>query len=250
MFFLSEAQMPEGVGFKLYDTTHLLWLGLFVLLCVVSVIVYRKLGTKQRNIMRIAIAVTVIAMETIKNCVAAAIGDFGIGHLPFHLCGINVLLVTFCIFKRVRTVENFLYYIGIPGAMLALLTPDWTNMPCNNFFHIHSFVIHMFLVLYPFVLVAGGDLIPDLKSMPKCILLLIGFAIPALILNIIFDQNFMFLMNTAGIGFLQIFEDIFGAHQWAFSILLPIIMLIMALPILIVNKIKKAKAKQKELVNA
>lgn len=249
MFFTPEANIPEGLGFSLYDLTHLMWLGFFVILCAVSVIVYKKLNTKHRNIMRIGIAVTVITLETAKNIVAFAVGDFGIGHMHFHLCGINVLLITFCIFKRTTAVENFLYYIGIPGALLALLTPDWTNMPCLNYFHIHSFVIHMFLVLYPFVLVASGDLKPDLKAMPKCILLLIGFAIPALILNIAFDQNFMFLMNTAGIGFLQIFEDIFGAHQWAFPILLPIIMLIMALPILIVNKVKKVKAKQKELVN-
>lgn len=250
MFFVSEDNIPDGVGFKLYDSTHLAWLGIFVLLCVLSVTVYQKLNVKHRNIMRIGIAVTVITLETIKNCVAAAIGDFGIGHLPFHLCGINVLLVTFCIFKRNKTVESFLYYIGIPGALLALLTPDWTNMPCLNFFHIHSFIIHMFLVLYPLVLVASGDLKPDLKSMPKCILLLIGFSIPALILNIIFDTNFMFLMNTAGIGFLQIFKDIFGAHQWAFPILLPIVMMIMALPIIIVNKIKNQKEKQNEFVNA
>lgn len=250
MFFKTKNTIPEGVGFKLYDTTHLAWLGFFILLCAASVIIYRKLNTKNRNIMRIAIAVTVIVLETVKNCVAAAVGDFGIGHLPFHLCGINVLLVTFCIFKRTKTVEIFLYYIGIPGALLALLTPDWTTLPCNNFFHIHSFIIHMFLVLYPFVLVASGDLRPDLKSMPKCILLLIAFAIPALILNIIFDQNFMFLMNTAGIGFLDMFEKAFGAHQWAFPILLPIVMLIMSLPIFIINKIKKPKGNKKELVNA
>ncbi len=250
MFFTPEGQMPEGLGFKLYDTTHLLWLLFFVLLCTTSLIIYKKLSAKHRNIMRICIASIVFILEIAKNCVAAAVGDFGIGHMPFHLCGINVLLITFCIFKRVRTVENFLYYIGIPGAMLALLTPDWTNMPCMNYFHIHSFVIHMFLVLYPFVLVASGDLKPDFKSMPKCILLLIGFAIPALILNLIFDTNFMFLMNTAGIGFLQIFEDIFGAHQWAFPILLPIIMLIMSIPIIIANKITKHKtATKKETVN-
>lgn len=250
MFFMTEDNIPEGVGFKLYGPTHLLWLGFFVLLCATSVIIYKKLDTKRRNIMRIGIATTVIALETLKNIVAFAVGDFGIGHMPFHLCGINVLLVTFCIFKRTKTVENFLYYIGIPGAMLALLTPDWVKMPCLNYFHIHSFIIHMFLVLYPFVLVASGDLKPDFKSMPKCVLLLIGFAIPALILNLIFDTNFMFLMNTAGIGFLQIFEDIFGAHQWAFPILLPIVMFIMAIPLLIADKIKKAKEKQKELINA
>ena len=249
MFFAPESQIPVGVGFKLYDLTHILWLSFFVLLCTVSVILYKKLNTKHRNIMRICIALTVFILETAKNCVAFAVGDFHIGHLPFHLCGINVLLVTFCIFKRTKTVENFLYYIGIPGAMLALLTPDWVKMPCFNYFHIHSFVIHMFLVLYPFVLVASGDIKPDFKSMPKCIVLLIGFAVPALILNIIFDTNFMFLMDTAGIGFLQMFKDIFGAHQWAFPILLPIIMLIMSVPLIISKKIKKAKENKKELIN-
>ena len=250
MFFIPKNEIPEGFGFSLFGTTHLLWLLFFVLLCTVSLIVYKKLNSKHRNIMRIGIAVTVITLETVKNIVAFAVGSFGIGHLPFHLCGINVMLITFCIFKRTKTVENFLYYIGIPGAMLALLTPDWTSLPCLNYFHMHSFLIHMFLVLYPFVLVASGDVKPDFKSMPKCILLLVGFAIPALILNIIFDQNFMFLMNTSGVGFLQLFKDIFGAHQWAFPILLPIIMFIMSLPLLIANKIKKAKERKKELINA
>ncbi len=249
MFFTPEYRMPEGLGFRLYDTTHILWLLSFVLLCTTSLIIYKKLNTKNRNIMRICMASMVFVLETAKNCVAASVGDFGIGHMPFHLCGINVLLVTFCIFKRNKTVENFLYYIGIPGAMLALLTPDWVNMPCMNYFHIHSFVIHMFLVLYPFVLVVSGDLKPDFRAMPKCVLLLIGFAIPALILNLIFDTNFMFLMDTAGIAFLQMFKDIFGAHQWAFPIILPIVMALMSLPLLIMNKIKASKEKKKELVN-
>lgn len=250
MFFTPESQMPDGVGFELYDTTHLLWLLFFVLLCTISLIVYKKLNGKNRNIMRICMASIVFILETAKNCVAFAVGDLGIGHMPFHLCGINVLFIAFCIFKRSRTIENFLYYIGIPGAMLALLTPDWTKMPCLNYFHIHSFLIHMFLVLYPFVMVASGDLKPDFKSMPKCILLLIGFAIPAFILNLIFNTNFMFLMNTANIGFLEMFKNIFGAHQWAFPILLPVIMLVMSFPILISNKIQKAKEHKKELINA
>lgn len=250
MFFTPSGQIPDGVGFKLYDLTHLSWLGVFVVLCAVCTIIYKKLNPKNRNVMRICMASVVFVLEMAKNCVAVAVGDFGIGHMPFHLCGINVILVTFCIFKRSKTVENFLYYIGIPGAMLALLTPDWVNMPCLNYFHIHSFLIHIFLVLYPFVLVASGDVKPDFKAMPKCILLLIGFAIPALVLNLIFDTNFMFLMDTAGIGFLQIFKDVFGAHQWAFPILLPVIMLIMSVPIIISNKLKKRNETEKELINA
>lgn len=250
MFFTPDEYIPEGVGFGLYDFTHLSWLFAFVALCATCTIVYKKLSAKNRNIMRICIAVIVCSLEIVKDVVAIAVGCFYVGHLPFHLCGINVILITYCIFKRNKTVENFLYYIGIPGAMLALLTPDWVKLPCMNFFHIHSFLIHMFLVLYPFVLVASGDIKPDFKSMPKCVTLLIGFAVPALILNLIFDTNFMFLMNTADIGFLEIFKNVFGAHQWAFPILLPIIMLIMSTPLFIAKKIKKTKKNKKELINA
>ena len=235
MFFVPDSKMPENMC--------------FIILCATCTIVYKKLNSKHRNIMRICIASIVLFLEVLKNCVAFAVGSFGIGHLPFHLCGINVVLVSFCIFKRTKTVENFLYYIGIPGAMLALLTPDWVKMPCLNYFHMHSFLIHIFLVLYPFVLVASGEVKPDLKSMPKCILLLVCFAIPALVLNFIFDTNFMFLMDTANIGFLEMFKSVFGAHQWAFPILMPVIMLIMSLPLVIANKIQKAKKKQKEFTN-
>lgn len=249
MFFETKNTIPDGYGFKLFGTTHILWLCAFVALCAISLIIYKRLNAKHRNIMRIVLASIVFFLETVKNCVAAAAGNFNVGHLPFHLCGISFILISFSIFKRNKTVEVFLYYIGIPGAMFALLTPDWTRLPCNNFFHMHSFIIHMFLVLYPFVLVASGEVKPDLKSIPKCILLLVGFAIPALILNIMFDQNFMFLMNNAGVGFLKMFEDIFGAHQWVFPILLPIVILIMSTPLLIANKIKKTKQNKKELIN-
>ena len=249
MFFETKDTISNGYGFKLFGTTHILWLCAFVALCAVSVIVYKKLNTKRRNTMRIIIASIVLFLELLKDGIAIATGKFDIDHLPFHLCGISVILISFSIFKRNKTVENFLYYIGIPGAMFALLTPDWTKLPCINFFHMHSFTIHMFLVLYPFVLVASGEVKPNLKLIPKCALLLVGFAVPALILNIIFEENFMFLMDTADIGFLEIFKDTFGAHQWAFPILLPIVILVMALPLIIANKIRKSRQNKKELVN-
>lgn len=238
MFFETKDTIADGFGFKIFGSTHILWLCAFVVLCTVSIIIYKKLNSDRRNIMRICVAITVFVLETVKNCVAFAVGNFQVGHLPFHLCGISFVLISFSIFKRSKIVENFLYYIGIPGAMLALLTPDWTRLPCNNFFHIHSFVIHMFLVLYPLLLVAGGDLKPDLKSMPKCAALLIGFAAPALIINFIAKTNFMFLMRTDNIGFLLLFKNIFGAHQWAFPILLPIVLSVMYLPIFIAEKFK------------
>ena len=74
-------------------------------------------------------------------------------------------------------------------------------------------------------------------------------AIPIYFVNLLANTNFMFLMDTAGIGFLQMFENVFGAHQWAFPILLPVIMAIMSIPIVISNKIQKHKnSKENETI--
>ena len=98
----------------------------------------------------------------------------------------------------------------------------------------------MLLALYPLMLVVGGDIKPDIKMAPKCLLLLLGMGIIVLGVNFLCDTNFMFLMRTDDISFLVLFKGVFGAHQWAFPILLPIVLAVMYLPIVIINS-KKAK---------
>ena len=195
MFFLTKETIPEGVGFSTFGLTHLLWLLAFAVTLTASIIIYKKLDANGKNKMRIILGALVFASEMIKNIVAIAIGDFGVGHLPFHLCGISVVLISFDTVKPTKIVRYFLYYLGIPGALLALLFPNWTVLPCLNFFHIHSFTIHMLLVIYPLILIAGGEFLPDIKAMAKCILLLICLAIPIYFINLLCDTNFMFLME-------------------------------------------------------
>ena len=248
MFFLTKETIPEGVGFSTFGLTHSLWLLAFAVILTASIIVYKKLDANGKNKMRIILGALVFASEMIKNIVAIAIGDFGVGHLPFHLCGISVVLISFDTVKPTKIVRYFLYYLGIPGALLALLFPNWTVLPCLNFFHIHSFTIHMLLVIYPLILIAGGEFLPDIKAMAKCILLLICLAIPIYFINLLCDTNFMFLMEPETGNPLGLFEKYLGSHLWGFPILLPIVMFIMYLPILIAKKLTKKPQPQKQEV--
>lgn len=248
MFFLTKETIPEGVGFSTFGLTHLLWLLAFAVILTASIIIYKKLDANGKNKMRIILGASVFASEMIKNIVAIAIGDFGVGHLPFHLCGISVVLISFDTVKPTKIVRYFLYYLGIPGALLALLFPNWTVLPCLNFFHIHSFTIHMLLVIYPLILIAGGEFLPDIKAMAKCILLLICLAIPIYFINLLCDTNFMFLMEPETGNPLGLFEKYLGSHLWGFPILLPIVMFIMYLPILIAKKLTKKPQPQKQEV--
>lgn len=239
MFFMTKDNVPEGVGFSAFDITHLSWLLTTLALCVVACFTYRRLNTKNRNIMRIVLGATIVFLEILKDIVAAFTSGLEIGHLPLHLCGINILLIGFDLFKTSNTVRNFLYYFCIPGALLALLFPNWTVLPCLNFSHIHSFVIHAFLVMYPLLLVTSGEVKPDIKTMPKCILLLVLMAIPIYFINLLADTNFMFLMDPETGNPLGLFEKYLGSHLSGFPVLLPIVMFLMYLPLFIVSKFKK-----------
>ncbi len=241
MFFATKETVPEGVGFSTFDLTHLLWLAAILLFSVTAIIFYRKLNTKNRNVMRIVIGSAIILLEVIKDIVAAVQGNFGVGHLPFHLCGINILLIAFDMIKPTKTVRNFLYYFCIPGAMLALLFPNWTVLPCLNFSHIHSFAIHALLVLYPLLLVADEAVKAEIKVVPKCILLLICMAIPIYFVNLLCDTNFMFLMDPETGNPLGLFEKYLGSHLWGFPVLLPIVMAIMYIPLYFITKHRKTR---------
>ena len=180
--------------------------------------------------MRTVLGVYIFLQETVKNLVLIFLGEFGWGYLPFHLCGINILLIAFDIIKETKVVRSFLYYFAIPGAALALLFPNWTDMPVWNFFHIHSFTIHILLVLYPLLLVTTNQVSTDLKSALRGTALLVAMAIPVYFLNLLWGTNFMFLMEPDSGNPLEMFETLLGSHLWGFPILLPVVILVMYVP--------------------
>lgn len=230
MFFVTSDNIPEGVGFHTFGLTHILWLLAGVLFCIAACIFYRRLSSDKQKIMLTVLGAYILLQEMAKNLVLIILNEFGWGYLPFHLCGINILLIAFDIIKQTKVVRSFLYYFAIPGAALALFFPNWTEMPVWNFFHIHSFTIHFLLVLYPLLLVTTNQVSTDLKSALRGTLLLVTMAIPVYFLNLLWDTNFMFLMEPDSGNPLEMFKKILGSHLWGFPILLPVVIAIMYIP--------------------
>lgn len=227
MFFVTSDNIPDGVGFQTFSLTHILWILAGAIFCIVACIFYRKHSEYKRKIMLKVLGAYIFLQEMTKDLVLIILGEFTWGYLPFHLCDINILLITFDIIKQTKVVRSFLYYFCIPGAMLALLFPNWTRMPVWNFFHIHSFTIHILLVLYPLLLVSTNQAPSDLKSAFRGTALLVTMAIPVYGLNLLWGTNFMFLMKPDSGNPLETFEKIFGSHLWGFPILLPVVIFVM-----------------------
>lgn len=242
MFFLTKDQVPEGVGFQTFGLLHILWLLGALLFFVAACLFFKKLPKDRQKKALKALGIFIFTTEVVRDLILAALGQFTWEYLPFHLCGINILLIFFDAIKPTKIVRSFLYYFAIPGAALALIFPNWTVLPFWNLFHINSFTIHILLVLYPLLLVTGGLVSTELKDACKGVALLIAMAIPVYFLNLLWDTNFMFLMEPDSGNPLEFFQQALGSHLWGFPILLPVVILIMYLPMHLLKKAKEKSA--------
>ena len=124
----------------------------------------------------------------------------------------------------------------LTGALVAMLFPTWNRLPAINLMCIHSFTVHIQLVCYPLMLFAGGDIRPDIRKVPACLLLLGGLALVALGCNLLLDTNFMFLMYAGAGNPLKLFEDLWGNHLWGFAVIIPAVIAVMHVPILVYRR--------------
>ncbi len=242
-FFEIVETIEEGKGFTHFDTAHLLWLSAFVIFTVVALLVYKRLPDTKRTKFRRIIAGLIVAEEIIKIIFLSSRGFYSRHYLPLHLCSINIFMIVWHSVKSNKALDNYLYAIGIPAAMMGLLFPAWTELPAWNFMSIHSFTVHILLAAYPIIVTLGGDIKPDVKCLPKALLILLGLALPVYGINLLLHTNFMFLMGTEPGSPLYFFQEKFGNHLIGFPALLIPILIIMYAPVYIYKMATKKTEK-------
>ena len=241
-YFLDTTEtVPSGVGFSLYGGIHLIWIAVFLLTVIANCYLYRKLGISGRDKWRKIVAGLIVLDEIFKMVMLTIGGRYNLSYLPLHLCSINIFIIAFHVWKPNRTIGAFLYTVCIPGALAAILFPSWTSLPAGNFMHLHSFTVHILLALYPIVLAVNGEFDLSIKVIPKCLLLLVGMAIPIYLLNLLMDTNFMFLMSADEGNPLYLFEQMWGNHLLGFPVIIVGILVVMYAPILICDAIRNKK---------
>lgn len=239
-FFLTTEIAPEGVGFDGFSFWHLMWLGGLLVSVVLFGILYRRTDDAVAARWRKIIAVLILANEVFLKQIPLILCKHWLPtYLPLHLCSINVFLVAWHAWKGGDMLGDFLYTVCIPGALAALLFPSWTVLPPFCLMSIHSFTIHILLVLYPVLLVVRGDITPNWRRIPQCLAILAALAVIALVANLAFDTNFFFLMEAEPGNPLYLFETMWGSHLLGFPVLITAVLFVMHVPMVVYRKIRK-----------
>ena len=231
--------IPPGVGFAHFGTAHLVWLAAIVLFIWFSAMIYRKLPDGKRKAMRFIFAALIVADEIFKMVMLTIGHRYLPQYLPFHLCSINIFVIALHAVRPSKALDNFLYTVCIPAALAALLFPSWTELPLINFMCIHSFTIHALLIAYPAMLFLGGDIRPSYKQIGQCVLILFGLVAVALCVNLIFDTNFMFIMEAEPGTPLVWFDQHWGNHLLGFPVMIAAVLLVMHGPLCLLQHKKR-----------
>lgn len=239
-YFLDTAEtIPSGVGWAHFDTTHFIWLAVCAVTIALNCLLYRRLDEKGRGRWKKIVAGLIVADELFKMVMLTIGGRYEWDYLPLHLCSINIFVIALHAWRPNRTVGGFLYTVCIPGAIAAMLFPTWVKLPVLNFMHLHSFTVHILLVMYPMVLALCGETKPQAREIPKYLAILAGLALVALAANLVLDTNFMFLMYAEEGNPLNIFQQLWGSHLLGFPVLITAVMIVMFVPMGIYRKLRK-----------
>jgi len=114
-----------GEPFALFGPAHLSALA-FVAFFIIGLILFRKRFSPQgKTTFRYFLAAVLVVNELAWHAWNAFTGQWTIQTmLPLHLCSVLVWLSAYMLVTRNRVIYEFSYFLGIAGAVQALLTPD------------------------------------------------------------------------------------------------------------------------------
>ncbi len=130
--------------------------------------------------------------------------------LPLELCSISLYLCIIMLLLRQKFIFQIVYFIGIGGAIQALLTPVlFYGFPHFRFFQF--FIAHMVIILSVLYMVWVEGLRPTLKSVGLTMLALNLLLVIVLPLNWLLGGNYMFLAYKPETASLL---DFLGPYPW------------------------------------
>lgn len=209
-FFAPVSQQPPGAGFSLYGREHICWLIICVAAGAALCLLYRRRGERGRARMRLCMGIAALLCEALKETNLIIQGEPILYYLPLHLCGLAVFFTLGHSIRPNKTLGELLYSSCMPGALFAILFPDWIACAAFSFHSILGFTVHMLLVVYPLMQALGGDLRPDVTRLPRCLLILLCLAAPVYVFDRHFNVNYMFLLVPAAGSPLEWFADALG----------------------------------------
>lgn len=113
--------------------------------------------------------------------------------IPLHLCSLSAIAAAVLALWPGQVLLDFLWYLGMPGAALALLFPAPASSICQALLDASYYVTHTLILVIPLFRMALG-MRPRAGGTAQMMLVLLAIGIAAYEANRMLGTDFLFLM--------------------------------------------------------
>lgn len=164
-FFRFQTDYPAGSGFRLFGMAHFIWLIVIAFLWIVTTKWYLRIDDRTKKRACVILGSFLPIMGIYRDVILMITGHFNKEFLPFHLCSMALWIGALYVWTKNFFIGMVYVLLCVPGAISALLFPDWSMYPFLNYMHIHAFVSHGSIVCLGMWLFFSGEICPRWKDL-------------------------------------------------------------------------------------
>jgi hypothetical integral membrane protein (TIGR02206 family) len=185
-----------GGAFELFGPAHLAFMGC-VLFCLVFLL--PRLRGKDETFLRrfrITYVVIMVLNELSWQIWKLWIGEWSIQTmLPLHVCSVFVILNSVMLLTRNYRIYEFAYFLGIGGAMQAVLTPDAGIYGLPHFRAWQTLTAHSLIMSAAIYMTVVEGFRPTWGSLGRVFLWANIYMVAVTALNLLIGSNYMFTLR-------------------------------------------------------
>lgn len=186
----------SGDPFVLFNTAHLSALGVILLINILIIVFRKRFSPGGKTALRYSLAVVLVMVEVSWHVWNYAIGDWTIQTmLPLHLCSALVWLSAYMLVTKSYRIYEFSYFLGIAGAIQALLTPDAGMYGFPHFRAFQVMMSHGAIITAAITMTFVEGYRPTWASVKRVFINSNLYMIAVFILNQLIGSNYLFIAH-------------------------------------------------------
>lgn len=166
---------------------------------ILAILVTARFLTKQQNTyITYAMGAILIFSSILSPLRIYLLGDWNIAtDLPFHLCGISGLICAVMPFlKHKQKLFDFVFYTGIIGGIMSMLTPQMNGYDGSLFSYIEYYLRHSIILIMPIYMLQNLDIKLSKQSIFRTFITLNILLVIIMPLNFTVGGNYMYLAEA------------------------------------------------------
>jgi hypothetical integral membrane protein (TIGR02206 family) len=202
--------------FQLFSLQHIIALLVVAALNVIMVLVLKKADSKKVNTyFCYFLSFLLLAQELSLNIWHICCGTWSVGHhLPFHLCGLAVVLSPIMLIGKKKLLYELFYFWGMGGAIQSILTPD-ASYAFPHYRIIQTFVSHGAIIMAIIYMTFIEGYRPTFKSLIKTIVITNVYMGIIAVFNLLVGGNYLYICGPPETpSIIDLLIQVFGPWPW------------------------------------